>query len=179
MSLATLLLPMCSTCLGLQYIHHHEPATSSAEPPHWSHFSWVHACWNPGTVGPEWYPCCRLQPATQTPPQPDHTETPTHMDPRTIRPMWQLNRKSRNVNEMGSHWVLSLLYLNIVLSWPEDGWLRPKHIARYNLIVIIASCLDVCCVLTVHNILYIFDTHNGTASLKVVYLICAESVFVS
>jgi len=58
------------------------------------------------------------------------------------------------VNEMGSHWVLFLLYLNIVLSWPEDGRLRPKHVAKYNLIVITASCLDVCCVLTVHNILY-------------------------
>jgi len=33
-------------------------------------------------------------------------------------------------------------------------------------IVIIASCLDVCCVLTVHNILYEFDIHNGMASLK-------------
>ena len=59
-----------------------------------------------------------------------------------------------NVNEMGSHWVLFLLYLNIVLNWPEDGHLRPKHVAKYNLIVTITSCLDVCCVLTVHNILH-------------------------
>jgi len=59
-----------------------------------------------------------------------------------------------------------LLYLNIVLSWPEDGLLRPKHVAKYNLIVIIASCLDACCVWTVHNILYKFDIHNGMASLK-------------
>jgi len=29
-----------------------------------------------------------LQPATQTPSQPNHTETPTHIEPRTIRPMW-------------------------------------------------------------------------------------------
>jgi len=34
-----------------------------------------------------------------------------------------------------------LLYLNIVLSWPEDGRSLPKHVAKYNLIVIIASCL--------------------------------------
>jgi len=61
---------------------------------------------------------------------------------------------SFNVNEMGSHWVLFLLYLNIVLSWPEDGRLRPKHVAKYNLIAIIASYLSICCVLTVHNILY-------------------------
>ena len=47
-----------------------------------------------------------------------------------------------------------MLYLNIVLSWPEDGRLWPKHVANYNLTVIIASCLDVCCVLTVHNMLY-------------------------
>ena len=62
-----------------------------------------------------------------------------------------------NVNEVGSHWVLFLLYLNIVLNWPEDGRLRPKHVAKYNLIVISASCLDVCCVLTVGNTLYKFD----------------------
>jgi len=55
---------------------------------------------------------------------------------------------------MGSHSVLFLLYLNIVLNWPEDGRSRPKYVAKYNLIVIIASCLDVCCLLTVHNILY-------------------------
>jgi len=55
---------------------------------------------------------------------------------------------------MGFHRVLFLLYLNIALSWPKDGRLRPKHVVQYNLIVIIASCLDVCCVLTVHNILY-------------------------
>ena len=36
----------------------------------------------------EWYPCCRLQPATRIPLQPNHTETPTHIEPRTIRPMW-------------------------------------------------------------------------------------------
>jgi len=42
----------------------------------------------------------------------------------------------------------------LFLNWPEDGRLRPKHVAKYNLIVIIASYLDVCCVLTVHNILY-------------------------
>jgi len=50
--------------------------------------------------------------------------------------------------------VLFLLYFNIVLSWPEDGRSRPKHVAKYNLIVIIASCPDVCCVLTIHNILH-------------------------
>ena len=61
---------------------------------------------------------------------------------------------SFNVNQMGSHWVLFLLYLNIVLNGPEDGRLRPKHVAKYNLILIIASCLAICCVLTVHNILY-------------------------
>ena len=29
-----------------------------------------------------------LQPATRIPLKPNHTETPTHMEPRTIRPMW-------------------------------------------------------------------------------------------
>jgi len=41
--------------------------------------------------------------------------------------------------------------------WPEDCRSGPKHVAKYDLIVIIASCLDVCCVLTVHNILHKFD----------------------
>ena len=57
----------------------------------------------------------------------------------------------------GQHRVVlmnALLYLNAVLSWPEDGRLRPKHVAKYNLIVIIASCLSVCCVLTVQSIFY-------------------------
>ena len=48
---------------------------------------------------------------------------------------------SFNMKEMGYNWVLFLLYLNTVLSWPEDGRSRPKHVAKYNLIVIIASCL--------------------------------------
>ena len=29
-----------------------------------------------------------LQPATRIPLQPSHTETPTHIETRTIRPMW-------------------------------------------------------------------------------------------
>ena len=47
--------------------------------------------------------------------------------------------------------------LIVVLNWPEDGRSRPKHVVKCNLIVIIAACLDVCCVLTVCNILYKFD----------------------
>ena len=31
--------------------------------------------------------------------------------------------------------------LIVVLSWPEDGRSRPKHVTKYYLIVIIASCL--------------------------------------
>jgi len=29
-----------------------------------------------------------LQPATRIPLQPNHAETPTHIEPRTIRPKW-------------------------------------------------------------------------------------------
>jgi len=47
--------------------------------------------------------------------------------------------------------------LIVALSWPEDGRLRPKHVAKYDLHVITASCLEVYCVLTVYNILYKFD----------------------
>jgi len=30
----------------------------------------------------------QLQPATRIPLQTNHTETPTHIEPRTIQPMW-------------------------------------------------------------------------------------------
>jgi len=36
----------------------------SVELPHWSYFSWFHMCWSFGVIGLEWYPCCRLKPAT-------------------------------------------------------------------------------------------------------------------
>ena len=45
-----------------------------------------------------------------------------------------------NVKEMGSQWATFLLYL-VVLSWPEDGRSRPKHVAKYHLTVIITTCL--------------------------------------
>ena len=51
----------------------------SAELPHWSYCSWFDVCWSFGVVGLEWYPCCRLQPATRIPLQPNHTETPTNV----------------------------------------------------------------------------------------------------
>jgi len=60
----------------------------SVELPHWSACSWFDVCWSFGVVRLEWYPCCRPQPATQIPLQPNHTETPTHIEPRTHRPMW-------------------------------------------------------------------------------------------
>ena len=54
----------------------------------------------------------------------------------------------------------------IVLSWPEDGRSRPKHVAKYHLIVIIASCL----MYVVYWLCIIYYTdliiHNGMASLK-------------
>jgi len=58
---------------------------------------------------------------------------------------------SFNVNEMESHWVLFLLYLNIVLNWLDDGRLQPKHVPKYNQIVIIAPCLNIYCVFMVQN----------------------------
>ena len=41
------------------------------------------------------------------------------------------------------------------VNWPEDCRLQAKHVAKYNLIVITVSCLDVLCVLTVHNTLHV------------------------
>ena len=59
----------------------------SIELPHWSYCSWFDVCWSFGVVGLEWYPWKR-KPATRIPLQPKHTETPTHIEPRTIQPMW-------------------------------------------------------------------------------------------
>ena len=42
--------------------------------------------------------------------------------------------------------MIKTLIVLIVLNWPEDGRLRPKHVAKYNLIVIIASCLIYLCI---------------------------------
>ena len=38
----------------------------SVELSHWSYCSWFDVCWSFRVVGLEWYPCCRLQPATRT-----------------------------------------------------------------------------------------------------------------
>jgi len=57
----------------------------SFESPHWSYCSWFDVCWRFGVFGLEWYLCCRFQ-------APNHTESPTHIEPRTIWPMWWFNR---------------------------------------------------------------------------------------
>ena len=49
----------------------------SVELPHWSYCSWFDVCWRFGVVGLEWYPCCRLQPAT---PNLQHTSNQEQYD---------------------------------------------------------------------------------------------------
>ena len=34
------------------------------------------------------------------------------------------------VNDMGPHRVHTLIYLDIVLFWTDDGFLQPKHVAK-------------------------------------------------
>ena len=63
----------------------------------------------------------------------------------------ELNPICHQLALLGAHHIFYVSGLRV--NWPEDGRLRPKHVAKYNLIIISASCLDVCCVLTVHNIL--------------------------
>jgi len=46
----------------------------SVELPPWSYCSWFNMCWRFGVVGLEWYPCCRLKPATAC----NTDTTPTH-----------------------------------------------------------------------------------------------------
>jgi len=53
----------------------------SVELPHWSYCSWFDVCWS----------CIRVAGwscATRIPLQHNHTETPSHIEPRTIWPMW-------------------------------------------------------------------------------------------
>jgi len=49
---------------------------------------------------------------------------------------------------MGSHFVNEIYFCTLIifLIWPEDGWSRPKHVAKYYLIVIIASFLCMLCI---------------------------------
>jgi len=71
---------------------------------------------------------------------------------------------------MGSHWVLTLLYLKNVLYWPEDGRLRSKHVAImwpeciYNITVLIHGC-----VLTEYNTLYKFVTTQRDGLCQIVH----------
>ena len=61
---------------------------------------------------------------------------------------------------------LHALYSGLVLSWPEDGRSLPNHVAKYHLIVIIASCLMY--VVYWRYIIYYADLiiHKGMASLR-------------
>jgi len=67
----------------------------SVELPHWSYCCWFDVFWSFGVVGLEWYPRCRLQPATRIPPQPSHTETPTHIETRTHNQCGDTVKKSK------------------------------------------------------------------------------------
>jgi len=90
----------------------------SVELPHWSYCSWFDVCLSFGVVGLEWYPCCRLkqvvlQPATRIPLQPNHTETPTHIEPRTIR---------RMVIQQNSRKLLMMDTLMSETCWVHKKW---------------------------------------------------------
>jgi len=49
------------------------------------HLPCFNLCWSFGMAGLVWYPCSRLKllPAARIPPQPSHTDTPTHIETRT------------------------------------------------------------------------------------------------
>jgi len=84
--------------------------------PHWSYCSCFDVCWSFGVVGLEWYPCCRLQTATRIPLQPNHTETSTHIETRTIRPMWWFNRI------VASSWWRIYYVLMSETPWAHKKW---------------------------------------------------------
>ena len=91
------------------------------------------------------------------------------------------------VNEMGSHWLLTLLYRNNknVLYWPEDDRLRSKYVAViwpdciHNITVLIY-----CCVLTEYNTLYktlslLLLGGNGNSSSLFVSSLTLRQIFSS
>ena len=101
----------------------------SVELPHSSYYSWFDVCWNFGVVGLEWYPCCRLKPATRIPLQPNHTEisacntdtTPTqpHRNSNTHR------TKNNTTNVVIQQNSRKLLMMNILISetcWAHKKW---------------------------------------------------------
>jgi len=60
----------------------------SVELLHWSYCSWFDVCWSFGVVGLD-------QPATRIPLQTNHTETPTHIEPRKIDQCGNSTEKSQ------------------------------------------------------------------------------------
>ena len=73
--------------------------------PHWSYCSCFDVCWSFGVAGLEWYPCCRLKPATWIPLQPSHTETPTHIETRAHNQCGDTIEMFRWVLEFQCGWV--------------------------------------------------------------------------
>ena len=66
-------------------------------------------------------------------------------------------------NEIGSHWVLTLLYLKNVPYCPEDDRLRSKHVAiMWPECICNITVLIYCCVLAVYNTLYIQMCYYAT-----------------
>ena len=88
----------------------------SAELPHWSYYSWFDVCWSFGVVGLEWYPCCRLKPAsacnTDTTPSQPHRNSNTH---RT---------KNNTINVVIQQNSRKLLIMDILMS--ETCWVHKK-----------------------------------------------------
>jgi len=62
-----------------------------------------------------------------------------------------------DMNEIGSFWVVFLLYLNccswLAWIWPVTAETCSQILPNFNYCVL----FDICCVLTVHNMLYRFD----------------------
>ena len=84
----------------------------SVELPHWSYCSWFDVCWSLDVVGLEWYPCCRLQPATRIPVQPNRNSS-TH---RT---------KNNTTNVVIQQNSCKLLMMDILMSetcWAHKKW---------------------------------------------------------
>jgi len=110
----------------------------SVELSQWSYCSWFDVCCSFGVVGLEWYPYCRLQPATRIPLQTNHTACNTDTTPTQPHRNSNTHRtKNNTTNVIIQQNSRKLLIMDILMSetcWAHKKWkpatripLQPNH----------------------------------------------------
>ena len=91
----------------------------SVELPHWSYCSWFDVCWRFGEAGLEWCLCCRLKPATRTPLQPNHTETPASQEIPRISRNPKVHYRTTRVRHLSLSWASPI---QSIYQHPTSWW---------------------------------------------------------